>query len=205
MFHLRRTLLVLVKTGCLGWRNGQEFSPKKNILSFGEVVHSISSGFWSSNDFDGISLSVNFLVLPVTVQRFSGYSTCCVKFMASQSNLTKNRTFTTMPQKGPGRVQWHQMTETCHLKWRQRGTKQTSLRKFWGLFIAWLHLYFVWFPALCCLLNITPYCQDWTRIPDNHKIAAACSETWNDSHYPEPYSIWLLSPLEFIYPASSQT
>jgi len=70
MFHPTRTLLVLVKTGCLGWRSGQGFGPKKNILSLGEVVDSISSGFWSSNDFDGISLSVNFLVLPVTVQRF---------------------------------------------------------------------------------------------------------------------------------------
>lgn len=29
-----------------------------------------TSGFWSSNDFDGISSSMNFLVIPATAQDF---------------------------------------------------------------------------------------------------------------------------------------
>jgi hypothetical protein len=116
---------------------------------------------------------MGILVLPGTIQRFLRlqYLLCDVYGIRAKPDIKQNLYNYVTKRTRQGAV----ASDNRDLSPQMETTRNKAnfLEEVLGPFYCMIAPLFCLVP---CLLNITPYFQDWTRIGDNHQTAAACSK-----------------------------
>lgn len=129
----------LVKRGkdIIIWEQRAENSTSQGIFGWHLSIH---------------ELFANCLISNCLIMAFNLLS-CKVYRVMAKTNISHK-----CAMKRTGWVQWWQTMGGCHLKGSLGRSVKTSLKNLLDPFITWLHLYSVWLPNICYLLEITQYC-----------------------------------------------